>query len=215
MMPHSRNTSYQGSTGTPLSQIPERAIHAQPFHPHAYQQQQEYYPQQYPMMATPQQGFYYPQQPYAGSMASVTSPEPTFSQQIPQAMSQMAQPMQQQVSQQSYMSPQPVPIAAPAQVMSPEQQPGVVTQEVNGMFYYYDASQIPAVAAFPAFAPGAQHGGPMMGQGLQGQMAYPVQQMQQQQMMNASPAPDMMGGMYYAGQQGMQGQMMGGGYYQQ
>lgn len=204
MMPHSRNTSYQGSTGTPLSQIPERAIHAQPFHPHYAQAThgQEFYPQQYPVMQTPQHGFYYPQQQYAGSMASMTSPAPAFVQQIPAQM-------QPQMPQEAYMSPAPAPVAVQAQIMSPEQQPGVVTQEVNGMFYYYDASQIPAVAAFPAFVPATPQQ-----QEQQMMQPYPVHQLQGQQMM-ASPAPDMMAGMYYGqGQMGQQ-QMMGGGYYAQ
>ena len=196
MMPHSRNASYQGSTGTPLSQIPERAIHAQPFMPHhgAYaqqhgqqHQQQEFYPQQYPIMQnmqTSQHGYYYPQQ-YQGSV--MASPAPVFAQQIPQQMQQPA-----------YITPQPaaaMPVQAP--ILSPEQQPGVVTQEVNGMIYYYDATQIPAMAAFPAMAMQPQ---------IQ-QQPYAVQQIQNQGGMMSSSPDAGMNGMYY-GQQGM-------GYYQQ
>lgn len=195
-MPHSRNTSYQGSTGTPLSQIPERAIHAQPFMPHhgAYaqqhgqqHQQQEFYLQQYPMMQnmqTSQHGYYYPQQYQESVMAS---PAPAFAQQIPQQMQQPA-----------YITPQPaaaMPVQAP--ILSPEQQPGVVTQEVNGMIYYYDATQIPAMAAFPAMAMQPQ---------IQ-QQPYAVQQIQNQGGMMSSSPDAGMNGMYY-GQQGM-------GYYPQ
>jgi hypothetical protein len=125
--PHSRNTSYQGSIGTPLSQIPERAIHAQPFQPNAYQQQPGFYPQQYPMMPQPQ-GYYYAQQ-YNATMAA---PSPAF---VP------APPQQSSYGQ-----------AAPADTATQQgQQAGLVAQEVNGMVYYYDATQIPAVAAFPAY----------------------------------------------------------------
>ncbi|KAK6720275.1 hypothetical protein SNK05_003383 [Fusarium graminearum] len=57
---HNRQPSYPShhSTGTPLSQIPERAIHAAPFQPNTYGQQ-SYYNQQ-PYQAQSQQGYYYP-----------------------------------------------------------------------------------------------------------------------------------------------------------
>jgi len=133
-MLHSRNTSYpsQASTGTPLSQIPERAIHAQPFQPNPYQQQsQNFYSQPYQVMQPPQ-GYYYPQsfnQPMAPSGGA-----PPF---VP------SQPQQQQTSFQ-----------AGQQSDNSGSQQGVanlVAQEVNGMVYYYDATQIPAVATFPAY----------------------------------------------------------------
>jgi hypothetical protein len=137
---HSRNPSYpsQASTGTPLSQIPERAIHAQPFQPNPYQQpqqpsqqQQSFYPQTYQVMQPPQ-GYYYPQN-FNQSMAP-TGAAPPF---IP------SQP-QQQVSFQP-PSQQPDTTGSPAGVQN------LVAQEVNGMVYYYDAAQIPAVATFPAY----------------------------------------------------------------
>jgi len=125
--PHSRNTSYQGSTGTPLSQIPERAIHAQPFQPNTYQQQQGFYPQQYQVMPQ-QQGYYYPQQ-Y----------NPTMSAQAPAFVSAPTQPT-------SYGQTTQTDIAQQGQT-------NLVAQEVNGMVYYYDPAQIPAaVAAFPSYA---------------------------------------------------------------
>ena len=122
--PHSRNASYQGSTGTPLSQIPERAIHAQPFQPNAYQQQQGFYPPQYQVMPQ-QQGYYYPQQYNTGMGAQAPNFAPTAAQ----------QPSYGQV--------------APTDASQQGQQPNLVAQEVNGMVYYYDAAQIPAAAAFP------------------------------------------------------------------
>lgn len=149
--PHSRNASYpsQASTGTPLSQIPERAIHAQPFQPNAYQQQQSFYPQQYPMMP-PQQNFYYPQQ-YSSGMAPQAPPFVSAS------------------SQQNF--------SAPPQQSDAAQPANLVAQEVNGMVYYYDASQIPAVATFPAYPP---------------PQSYPMQQVNMGGMM--TPSPD---GFYY------------------
>lgn len=150
LQPHSRNASYpsQASTGTPLSQIPERAIHAQPFQPNPYQQQGGYYSQPY-QVVPPQQGYYYPQQ-YNPAMAP---PPPAF----------VAQSQQQS----SYVP------AAQADSAASQQgsQPNLVAQEVNGMVYYYDASQIPAVATFPAYQPPQTYpvqptGGPPMQHGM-------------------------------------------------
>jgi hypothetical protein len=136
-MLHSRNPSYpsQASTGTPLSQIPERAIHAQPFQPHPYQQpqSQNFYQQSYPVMPQ-QQGYYYPQN-FNQAMAP-SAGAPPF---VP------GQPQQHQ---------QQPPYSSPPQQSDATSQAGVqnlVAQEVNGMVYYYDAAQIPAVATFPAF----------------------------------------------------------------
>lgn len=135
---HSRNPSYpsQASTGTPLSQIPERAIHAQPFQPNPYQQpqsqSQNYYPQPYQVMP-PQQGYYYPPN-FNPSMAQSAGAAPFVPSQ-PQQQQQppgFPQPSQQQDSAQAGLQ-------------------SLVAQEVNGMVYYYDAAQIPAVATFPAY----------------------------------------------------------------
>lgn len=131
-MLHSRNPSYpsQASTGTPLSQIPERAIHAQPFLPNPYQQQpQNYYSQPPYQVMPPPQGYYYPpnyNQPGAA---------PSFA----------SQPPQQQPP--SY----PQPGQQPDNGGSQGGVANLVAQEVNGMVYYYDAAQIPAVATFPAY----------------------------------------------------------------
>lgn len=147
--PHSRNTSYQGSTGTPLSQIPERAIHAQPFQPNPYQQHQGFYPQQYQVMPQ-QQGYYYPQQ-Y----------NPTMSAQAPAFVSTPAQP--------------PSYGPGPQTNMAQQGQPNLVAQEANGMVYYYDAAQIPAaVAAFPPYtSPQSYSMQPIGGASLQHGMMTP------------------------------------------
>lgn len=135
-MMHSRNPSYpsQASTGTPLSQIPERAIHAQPFQPNPYQQQQTqpFYQQPYQVLQ-PAQGYYYPQTFPAGGA-------PPFIPQQPQ------QPQQQQQQQQSPFPQNAQPDVSPAAGVQ-----NLVAQEVNGMVYYYDAAQIPAVATFPTY----------------------------------------------------------------
>ncbi|KAG9228621.1 CASC3/Barentsz eIF4AIII binding-domain-containing protein [Amylocarpus encephaloides] len=134
---HSRNPSYpsQASTGTPLSQIPERAIHAQPFQPNPYQpqpQQPSFYPQPYqvippPPPPPPPQGYYYPQQ-FNPSVAPGPSAPPFAPAQPPPPQQPSQQPDASQAGSQN-----------------------LVAQEVNGMVYYYDAAQIPAVATFPAY----------------------------------------------------------------
>ncbi len=175
MNAHSRQTSHQGSVGTPLSQISERAVYAHPFQPTPYQQQQqqqqqmqEYYPQAFQMP------YYYPQQ-YPATMAS---PAPAFAAQIPQ---------------QAYY-PGQVPVTAAAE--PPAQ--GVVMQEVNGETFYYDARQItPAVASFPY-----QQSPQVYTQAQQYPMQQQLGVVQGQDMMGSSPdgyyypqaAP---GGVYY------------------
>lgn len=139
-MLHTRHASYpsQASTGTPLSQIPERAIHAQPFQPNPYQPpSQNYYPQPYQVMQ-PAQGYYYQQ----GFNHPMGASGPTQS--IPGQ-----QPPQHAPSQQAASFGQPGQPSDAAQGGAP---PNLVAQEVNGMVYYYDAAHIPAVASFPAYA---------------------------------------------------------------
>jgi hypothetical protein len=134
-MLHSRNPSYpsQASTGTPLSQIPERAIHAQPFQPNPYQQQsQNYYAQPYQVVPPPQ-GYYYPQA-FNGSMAPSGGAAPFAPAPAQQQQQPFSQPGQQPDSTGAQRAPS-----------------NLVAQEVNGMVYYYDAAQIPAVATFPAY----------------------------------------------------------------
>ncbi|KAI1327322.1 hypothetical protein F5Y16DRAFT_198502 [Xylariaceae sp. FL0255] len=121
---HMRHPSYPShhSTGTPLSQIPERAIHAAPFQPTHFSQQ-SYYPP-YPQMPP----YYYPQPPYPGAMAPNAT---TF-----MPGSQAAQPSQNEI-------PPSQPVAQSSQ------NPNLVVQEANGMVYYFDASQLPLASGYP------------------------------------------------------------------
>ncbi|PQE05716.1 CASC3 Barentsz domain-containing protein [Rutstroemia sp. NJR-2017a BVV2] len=141
-MPHSRQPSYpsQASTGTPLSQIPERAIHAPAFQPNPYQQPAPtYYPQTYPVLQAPQ-GYYYPQT-YNPTMASTAGAAPFVPAQPP--------------AQQTYTQPAQQPAdASTSQAQAPQ---SLVAQEVNGMVYYYDAAQIPTVPTYPAYQPPPQY----------------------------------------------------------
>ncbi|KAI0402552.1 CASC3/Barentsz eIF4AIII binding-domain-containing protein [Xylaria palmicola] len=124
---HVRHSSYpsQHSTGTPLSQIPERAIHAAPFQPNQFPQQ-GYYPP-YPMMP-PQQGYYYPPPPYPSAIAPGTTAFVPGSQSSQQPQSEIGS----------------APSAAQGQHNS-----NLVAQEVNGMVYYYDASQLAPMPPYP------------------------------------------------------------------
>ncbi|KAI0838665.1 CASC3/Barentsz eIF4AIII binding-domain-containing protein [Hypoxylon sp. FL0890] len=132
---HVRHPSYQSqhSTGTPLSQIPERAIHAAPFQPNQFAQPNYYQPYQ---MMQPQQGFYYPSAPYPSANA------PTFVPGAQQAQSQGEAPPSQPNGQNTPNS-------------------NLVAQEVNGMVYYYDASQLPPMAPYTPYP--APQGYPMPG----------------------------------------------------
>ncbi|KAI1140364.1 CASC3/Barentsz eIF4AIII binding-domain-containing protein [Hypoxylon sp. FL0543] len=132
---HVRHPSYpsQHSTGTPLSQIPERAIHAAPFQPNQFAQPNYYQPYQ---MMQPQQGYYYPPAPYPSANA------PTFIPGAQQAHSQGEAPSSQPNGQNTPNS-------------------NLVAQEVNGMVYYYDASQLPPMAAYTPYP--APQGYPMPG----------------------------------------------------
>ena len=129
--PHSRHPSHPSQRGTPLSQIPERAIHAQPFQPFPYQQPPTFYPHQF----GPPVYFYPPSGP---AMApSVAAPAFVPGQQYPYILSG---------------PPPPAPPEATTQA-------GTVAHESNGMVYYYDSSQLAAgpenPTPFPpvAFAP--------------------------------------------------------------
>ncbi|KAF3058472.1 hypothetical protein GL218_05764 [Daldinia childiae] len=103
---HARHPSYQSqhSTGTPLSQIPERAIHAAPFQPNQFAQQNYYQPYQ---MMQPQQGYYYPPATYPGALAQSAATAHSF-----------------------------------------RERNNLNLREVNGMVYYYDASQLPPMATY-------------------------------------------------------------------
>ncbi|KAI3538191.1 hypothetical protein CABS01_01844 [Colletotrichum abscissum] len=151
---HSRQPSYptQHSTGTPLSQIPERAIHAAPFQPNTFQQQQNFYNQPYPMMQ-PQQPYYYPGQ-YNGNNMGPSAAAPSF---VPSGQPGQGQGFPPQA--------QADPAAAQANGQGPPG-PNLVAQEVNGMVYYYDATQMSnyqqSYQPPPQFGPGVSGMGGMV-----------------------------------------------------
>ncbi|KAJ2989994.1 hypothetical protein NUW58_g3175 [Xylaria curta] len=140
---HIRHPSYpsQHSTGTPLSQIPERAIHAAPFQPNQFSQQGYYSSYQ---MIPPQQGYYYQPPPYPGAMAPSAA---TF---VPG--SQTGQQPQSE-------------IGSAQSAGQNSQTPNLVAQEVNGMVYYYDASQL---APMPQYTYPASQAYPMSNVGMNG-----------------------------------------------
>ena len=125
--PHSRDPSFpsQPSTGSPLSHIPERAIHAQPFQPQSMPTiQPAAYASGYPA-AAPQPVIYYPSSdpraaPFGAPPTSSAPPGPMY-----------------------------LPGQAPGGPPS-----GTVAQESNGMVYYYDAAQVFGATA-GAYPPGA------------------------------------------------------------
>ena len=139
---HGRKPSYQSqfSSATQLSQIPERAIHAAPFQPNTYAQP-GFYGQPYPT-AQPQQGFYYPQ--VFGASVAPNATAPAF---VPAAQQGQPVPYTQPGGQGDAAGTQPAGQSAPSSQ-------NLVAQEINGMVYYYDPSQLPPIPSFPAF-PGA------------------------------------------------------------
>ncbi|KAI0995615.1 hypothetical protein K3495_g12565 [Podosphaera aphanis] len=135
-MIHNRNIPYHIpiSTGTSLPQIPERAIHAQPFQPNPYQPPQPIYSQPIQVMHH-YQGYYY---------------TPNLNSGIPPLAS--ASPYTPIIPQ----SPHPIPLTQLHRSDNVTPQAGVqslVAQEVNGMVYYYDAAHIPAIASFSTYQP--------------------------------------------------------------
>lgn len=115
--PHSRHPSHPSQpSGTPLSQIPERAIHAQPFQPYSFSQPQGFYPAAYPP--------YYYYNPAGAESPNFTGPSATAPPFIPGA--------------------QPVPLMVPALPPTGEQtaQPGTFAVESNGMVHYLTSSQV-------------------------------------------------------------------------
>lgn len=149
---HARRPSHPThvSTGTPLSQIPERAIHAAPFQPNAYSQaafygQQAYQPQ-------PQQGYYYPHGYSAPSMPASAVTAPPF---VPQGQPGMPG---------SFTPQHPVEQQAVA-VTGPSANTNLVAQEVNGMVYYYDASQLPSVNPYQPYPASQPYQPSVMGMG--------------------------------------------------
>lgn len=139
LYPHSRHPSHpsQTSGGTPLSQIPERAIHAQPFQPYPYHQPPSFYPPPYP------QPMYYYLPPNVVPALAPSVGAPTF------------------VAGQQYQYAVPVgPPAPPADSATPL---GTVAHESNGMVYYYDSSQLPSGPEAGATYPPAGYAPPPPG----------------------------------------------------
>lgn len=123
--PHSRHPSHPSQTaGTPLSQIPERAIHAQPFQPY-YPQGPAYYPGPAPYAQGP---MYYP---------ATTDFQGYPTQPGPAAAAPSFVPNSQQVPY-TYSATQ-APTAQPDQSGHPQ----ALMHEQNGtVFYSYDTSQV-------------------------------------------------------------------------
>ncbi|KAG6036036.1 hypothetical protein E4U41_005832 [Claviceps citrina] len=150
---HSRRPSYQQSAGTPLSHIPERAIHAAPFQPNAYGQAPYYGPQVYP--AQPQPGYYYPAGYSAPTMAP-SGPAPGYATGPPPA------------GLPSSFVPQSQPEQGPSiqgHEHNASSSSNLVAQEVNGMVYYYDASQIAPVNPYPSYSAPQNYQPGVMGMG--------------------------------------------------
>lgn len=153
LLPHSRHASYpsQASGGTPLSQIPERAIHAPPFQPYPYQPPHNFYPPPYPLPVF----LYPPAEPISSGVSSIGPP-----------------PF---VPGQPY--PYPVAVVHPPPRTEPTTQAGTVAHESNGMVYYYDSAQLAATAEGSSGYPVPGYSVPQAGGviGMGGMMTPPVQ----------------------------------------
>ncbi|KAL9638934.1 MAG: hypothetical protein Q9164_001243 [Protoblastenia rupestris] len=149
--PHSRHPSHpsQASGGTPLPQMSEAAIHAQPFQPYAYPPPQGFYPQQYPQPMY----FYPPPDQGAGSPAAA----PAF------------------VPGQQYFYPMTMPQAPPPPPPPPppSQAEGTATvaHEAGGMVYYYNPSELAASTESSATYPPTY--APAHVSGMEGMMQAP------------------------------------------
>ncbi|KAF2744707.1 hypothetical protein M011DRAFT_164645 [Sporormia fimetaria CBS 119925] len=181
---HMRQLSYssQPPNGTPLSNIPERAIHAPAFQPY----QAQAYPPAYPMAP----GYYYPPngaQPYA----PVSGMMPMYVPNAPQAGYMM--PVAVLPGPPAPVAPAPGPSAQPGQPDQAGQpvqpgQPNLVAYEANGVTYYVDQAQLYPPAQMegygqPSYAvPGM---GGMMTPSPEGAGYYYPQQMPQPMQPNA------------------------------
>ena len=155
---HSRQPSHpsQTSGGTPLPQIPERAINAQPFQPYPYHQPQTFYPQHFP----PPMYFYPPSDQVSGVVSAAA---PAF---VPG----------QEYHYQMPFAPPPAPQSQPRQSAESTTQGGLVAQEINGMVYYLDPSQVAAGAENSAPYPPPGYAMPPVGGvvGMGGMMTPPI-----------------------------------------
>jgi hypothetical protein len=151
---HSRQPSYpsQHSTGTPLSQIPERAIHAAPFQPHVYGQQPFYNQQPYPTQS--QQSYYYGPS-YSGPGMAPSAGAPTFVPSGQQGVPAGFPPASQAEQSVGHGHGGPPPPGSS----------NLVAQEVNGMVYYFDATQIPQVNSYQQYPAPQAYQPSVMGMG--------------------------------------------------
>ncbi|KAF2449632.1 hypothetical protein P171DRAFT_196796 [Karstenula rhodostoma CBS 690.94] len=166
--PHTRQPSFpnQTSTGTPLSNIPERAIHAPAFQPF----QPGYQPQNFAMP----QGYYYPQN---GAQPPYMPPGGMVPMFVPNAQqSGYVMPMAVPAAP-AAPAPAPAPVPAPA----PAVQPSQVAYESNGMTYYVDPTQLyapPPMEGYPQASYAVPGMGGMMTPGPPDNAYYYPQQMQ-------------------------------------
>jgi hypothetical protein len=117
--PHSRRPSFPHVEGrTPLNQIPDRAIFAQPFQPYPMYQPPGFYPPG-PM--------FYPQMNPDGTLFNGAIPQ----QMLPTSFVSGAAPAM------------PVQIGPSSQVNDIATQANMVAHESNGMVYYYDPASLP------------------------------------------------------------------------
>ncbi|KAK4121412.1 hypothetical protein N657DRAFT_635975 [Parathielavia appendiculata] len=155
---HARHPSYQSqfSSSTPLSQIPERAVHAAPFQPSTYAQP-AFFGQPYSTMQ-PQQGFYYPQT-FGANMAPNAN-APAFVPAAQQQQQQTIPPYTQQPTQGGEMAAPPQPPAGQQGPQHPQQQQQqqqaqnmVDARESQGTVYYDYYSQVPALPPAAGYPP--------------------------------------------------------------
>ncbi|KAF2003742.1 hypothetical protein P154DRAFT_388257, partial [Amniculicola lignicola CBS 123094] len=157
--PHVRQPSYPGqtSTGTPLSNIPERSVHAAAFQPY---QQPGFAPQGYTMP-----GPYYPQNGVQQQFVPPGGMVPMF---VPNAQ------------QAGYVMPMAPPVPTIPAAPTAAAQPNMVAYESNGMTYYVESSQLytaPPMEGYPQPSYAVPGMGGMMTPSPEGAYYYP-QQMQ-------------------------------------
>ncbi|GAM43631.1 hypothetical protein TCE0_060r18595 [Talaromyces pinophilus] len=138
---HGRHPSHPSQpSGTPLSHIPERAIHAAPFQPYGVPSQPAYYAAGYAPGALyyPVPGNDYPHYtPPAVTNSMGYVPPPPHPSQLPPGPQAGGQPYM------LHAAPPPAPPSAPPHTTG-EQAPhaGTVAHEANGTVYFYDAQEL-------------------------------------------------------------------------
>ncbi|KAL0639321.1 hypothetical protein Q9L58_001547 [Maublancomyces gigas] len=135
MYAHSRHPSYPSQTsGTPLSHIPEGAVHARSFHPSPYPPQGAYYqyPHQQPIQMHPMSHT----QPMHHDPRAFVPPPPPYVPSGPSPMPNGA-PSHYVIHPPQQHQPQPpVPTATPTG-------PTTIAQESNGMVFYSTVPTVP------------------------------------------------------------------------